>query len=646
MPPEQGPGPEFLKQKYDLHNSPEVAKSAELTEHRTGEKLPDDAESKIQSYLDRLGNIINPPKLEGHENFDRKERNLEMLKTILHDNFVIKAENVPESAFLLEQRIAREQGHGNIEITDEYKKLKTDQIINNQNQSIDQWIEYLTSSDADYPDWAKYWAFRSVFGMGKLQKETDDQGKESARFNKRDVNTVASFPPLNPRALAMTIGVLRSYLEQNKKPKKDRLPVENKSVKLDDEEFQKLLSTENFSKIYAQFLIEMPEYSTQGLRETRGRWVKYDKDSDPKPLVDSLDGYPLEWCTANIDTARTQLQGGDFYVYYSINETGEAVIPRLAIRMQAGKIAENPRGIAPNQNLDPYIGDVLEEKLNSGEFPDKDEFQKKSEDMKRLTAIEEKTKRNKELSPEDLRFLYEIDSKIQGFGYEADPRIKEIRDERNPKEDAPIVFECQPQEIAWSAEQVDQNTKGYIGPLFPGIFTALGHLEHLYTAFPEGKITRGEVEIGGKNAAELEQELKDKNISIGSYALDMLHSPDFTTIQNKEQLQTIRSKVRDLGFESDATTDQIYARAAELGLELCPAEVGPYERLQNKDQPLGERYAIAMEQITGRNGLPYVFTVRRSGRGLWLDDSWTYPTDLWHLDRELLFRLRNVSQES
>jgi len=92
----------------------------------------------------------------------------------------------------------------------------------------------------------------------------------------------------------------------------------------------------------------MPEYSTEKLQETRGKWIKYEKNSDAHELVKTLEGYPLEWCTADYDTARGQLQGGDFYVYYSINESGEAIIPRLAIRMHDDQIAEDPRGIAPD----------------------------------------------------------------------------------------------------------------------------------------------------------------------------------------------------------------------------------------------------------------------------------------------------------
>ena len=113
-----------------------------------------------------------------------------------------------------------------------------------------------------------------------------------------------------------------------------------------------------------------------------------------------------------------------------------------------------------------------------------------------------------------------------------DPRVKELRKQRNPKEDAPAVFECAPKQIAWNYEEVNQNTKAYIGPLFPGIFTELGHLEHIYTSFPEGKIRRETIEIGGKDAKQLEKELTKAGFQISDYAKFMMNSKDFKTSKN------------------------------------------------------------------------------------------------------------------
>ena len=262
--------------------------------------------------------------------------------------------------------------------------------------------------------------------------------------------------------------------------------------------------------------------------------------------------------------------------------------------------------------------------------------------MKTLTVIENKIKANKALSKDELIFLYEINSKIEGFGYQTDPRIKELRNERNPKEDATVVFDCvnEPNRIAWNYEEVNKNTKAYIGPLFPGIFKKLSHLEHIYTSFPEGKIRRANVEIGGKDAKQLEEELVKAGYRISDYAKHMLNSKDFTTSKKPEQIKTVRLKVRDLFSDNFLhTTDDIYKKAEEMGLELCPAEVGPQYRLQYTNQPMNEWFRIAMKQISDSDRDPHVFGLERTSDGVWLHDGWAKPARKWDPDDEFVFRL-------
>lgn len=428
--PKDEANPGFIKKKYgNLHVSPEVEAASRRTEVREGVKIekPND---KIQNYLDRFNEILS------RENEDERNRGIKALKKVMIDQLVINPENVPERAFVLEQEIREQQGHGKIEITEDFKKSKIEQIREDQIHSLVPWINYLSSPDADYPDWAKYWAFRSASQMGKYNKE-----KKS--FDKRDKSTVASFPTLNAGCLAETIGKIQKHLEISNLSKNDPLRKEKEQelmkILKDDKDARNLIMSENFSKIYANELEKFGGLTWENIENIRGVWKTYKQGSEPDELVQSLKGYPLEWCTKNESTARGQLQGGDFHVYYSEDNTGKAVVPRLAIRM-SGKNIQEIRGVEKGQNIDQYIQPILDNKLkeygNEGQI-----YLEKLRDMKKMTEATRKHRHGEPLLADDLRFLYEIDGKIKGFGYSADPRLEEVKNGRNWKTDMSVIFE-------------------------------------------------------------------------------------------------------------------------------------------------------------------------------------------------------------
>ncbi len=635
--------PDFLKEKYGLHKSPEVERAAERTEQRTGEKVPQNPDARIQNYLDRLERLaLDPEKKQERKMFgdEPRPRALSLLREMVMNKYVrLHKEKMAEGAARVEERTAREMG-----IEAHYGEQELEQrgeiAVEDLEKSLDQWISYLSDANEPYPIWFRYYAFRNVLDLG-------DYDKDKGEFTKRSPGSVRLFPEIDRGALAYVeqmieaardpemLGRLRRAQETTGTPT-DQLLTKEKAA-----EFAKL----SFSKQYAEGIKQAGEITEEMREETRGRWVKYQKDTDPTALWVSLQNKGTAWCTKGFATAETQLKGGDFYVYYTHDRQGKPTIPRIAIRMQEERIGE-VRGVADNdQNLEGNMAAIAEEKMK--ELPGAEKYKKASADMKQLTAIDKKMKNSEKLTKNDLIFLYEINTAIEGFGYQKDPRIKELRYKRDSKADAPIVMECRPDQIAWRKEDINENTKAYIGPLFPKVFNLLQehNIEHVFTSFPEGKIRFDDLKIGGKTEQVLEKELHEQRISIYNNAQDInaqdiLRSKDFTTLKNQEEIKLVRLKVRDLGLENSATTNEIYKRAEELGLELCPAEVGPHYRLKYKDQPLNEWLHIAMKQISGRGGDPRVFDLGRSARGLWLDDYWAGPGDLWNSEDMFVFRLR------
>ena len=369
----------------------------------------------------------------------------QLFKNFYHDMYVIKEEDIPYSVYEKEQEIARERGYGNIPITEGYKKEKNEEIIKDQETSLDKWLEYFLYDEEakNYEGWEVFWVLEGLQTLGKYDKE-------KKVFSKRDNKTIYAYPPVEREVIFTTLNLMEEYLKTKK----------------GEEEIKAALGQANFKQLY--------EYSIKALSSGKsetygveGQWIKYEQGSDYHVLRNSLQGYNTGWCTAAGESfAKSQLEGGDFYVYYSKDENGENKIPRIAIRMNGHDEIGEVRGIADKQNMEGEMLPILDEKLK--EFPDREKYYKKERDMALLTKIDKKVKRKEELTKEELRFLYELDDKVEGFGYEKDPRIEEIILKRDWKEDIASVLGCSKEEISDNKQDIldGKDIKYFRGSLY------------------------------------------------------------------------------------------------------------------------------------------------------------------------------------
>jgi hypothetical protein len=113
--------------------------------------------------------------------------------------------------------------------------------------------------------------------------------------------------------------------------------------------------------------------------------------------------------------------------------------------------------------------------------------------------------------------------------------------------------------------------------------------------------------------------LDSAKIKIGDSADEILGRPPFPYARTKTGVELAVLSAADLGVESDrASLAEVYQRARQAGLELCPAEVGPQLRLDYRNQPLGEALDIAMEPVATYGGEPTILTLANWGTGLLL----------------------------
>ena len=219
----------------------------------------------------------------------------------------------------------------------------------------------------------------------------------------------------------------------------------------------------------------------------------------------------------------------------------------------------------------------------------------------------------------------------------------EITPETSKKDAVKIMkivdgIECIPEELAYSVEEINTDTKSYIGDWNPEIYKKIPEsVTYLYESFPKNKILRKTIELTEKSPQEYEEELIKQGYQIGDYAKQILKKVE--TLKQKEDADLVSFSVAQLGFPSGATLKQIYDKAKELGLELCPPQVGPELRLSYTDQFMNEYLVVAMDPINDSEGSPGLLSVGRSSVGEWLGYDGRVGSE-WDGDGRFVFRSR------
>ena len=288
----------------------------------------------------------------------------------------------------------------------------------------------------------------------------NDPRGTKVNFQTRSENSIRDFPILNPALIGEINDVVKICEESTGANIHDNIQVrygkENPAFaqflqnSIQAAKHNNTISL-NFAPLYA-FLQNQASQDID-LTVTKGEWVKFAQNSDPKELRDSIKGFNTGWCIQGLETAKGYLERGDLHVYFSNNTGDEPKVPRLAIAMTGDEISEI-RGIAANQSLDPFIANAtnnkgintLEEKLQSTDannnpvFPNAEKWLKTDKDNKYLGILYIKFQNNEELNKDDLFFLYQIGKPIKKFGLYEDKRISEILSKRDPQKDLAEFF--------------------------------------------------------------------------------------------------------------------------------------------------------------------------------------------------------------
>ena len=220
-----------------------------------------------------------------------------------------------------------------------------------QKETLDQWKSYL--SESDYNDSFKYLILDAVL--------TNNYDFKTNKYSKRTNKTLRNFTPFDAGTLAAL------YAIDSKSLLKDYVEIQAKNS-LNVVESSSFVSTKE------------------------GEWVKFEGGPSVSNKVRIENANKLSqivqntyWCTKT--NAKSQLDGGDFYVYATKNKDGEYE-SRIAVRMKGDEVGEVRGNASSKQDLEPDMMPVADKFLkenipnNSGKkWLDSIEYNTKVKDL-------------------------------------------------------------------------------------------------------------------------------------------------------------------------------------------------------------------------------------------------------------------------
>lgn len=119
------------------------------------------------------------------------------------------------------------------------------------------------------------------------------------------------------------------------------------------------------------------------VNKRKNGWQKFDQsDTEAAAVALNAGAANTPWCTgASVGTARSQIEGGDFYIYYKNGR------PEVAVRMDGTDSIGEVRGNNPNQALDDEQQQIAREFLDSSSFKNAEKYVGEIEARAKLIAI-------------------------------------------------------------------------------------------------------------------------------------------------------------------------------------------------------------------------------------------------------------------
>ena len=429
---------------FDTRHEDIVDSSFNKTRWRS-EKLPGkNNERRNYAYLSRLEKLV-----EKYGNEVEKR----LWAASIKDDLLVDYDNIPESYWQSKRQELRDNGLGDIELTEEYKHAIFDKERELQRESLEKWANYLGDEHSPYPLWFKIYAWDGMTKMGRYDKS-------KGRYATRNKTTVAPYPSPDAEVLSGVFETISRYYGNNEK----EFYTEEGERNI---ELENVVQSGNFARIYDAIehditpIIEPPENP----EDIHGQWIEYGIGEEDD-IARAAKG--TGWCVASSSVGRNYLEYGTYaqddeqegewdeeldgndwgdddeesyspkskFILFHLEDPSAGKLSKNAvasIRLDpSGEVAEIS-GLKEGQALNDSLVDIVAEKVKT--LPGGKRFLDAFTDKQELIRLDRKMQKDEDLTKEELEFIYEIKKQIHTLDTynEYDPRIKELREKYDIK---------------------------------------------------------------------------------------------------------------------------------------------------------------------------------------------------------------------
>ena len=162
---------------------------------------------------------------------------------------------------------------------------------------------------------------------------------------------------------------------------------------------------------------------------------------------------------------------------------------------------------------------------------------------------------------------------------------------------------------------------------------------HATPIYPDCNALIRTIQVGGMTKPQLLEELERRSIQMNEHARRLFADGRVVTSTSSSRIQTVELAIHNLGFGQGAISADILQKAAGLGLDVCPLELGPFMRLQYCDQPEGRRLTVFSQRLSADTDVPTGFYLRCLDQTLWLRGYTASEDWIWDPNEHFVFKL-------